>query len=237
MNRFFKWSMAVSVVASQILLVGCGGGSVPKDGLYMMTRYWSGSGLELDAYYFKGNQVVRSPATNIDGFDFDAARKAAPGTVGTYTRTADKMTITWGDGNKADSTVEMKAGDPCFMWNMGSFCPVTPFPAGAKLTGTFAGGAGSSHGGNAASNARVITFSADGTYQMDATSTLMQENALAAASTGQEQGTYQLNGTSLLLTPKQGAAQNLVVFPYTQNDNAPVKPDSLYFGGSMLKRR
>ena len=48
--------------------------AAPKDGLYLMTRYWSGSGLEIDAYYVRANQIVRSPSRNVSQIDFAAER-------------------------------------------------------------------------------------------------------------------------------------------------------------------
>ena len=225
---------ALTVMSGSVLRAQGG----PKDGLYLMTRYWSGTGLEIDAFFFKTGQVVRSPSANVDQFDFAAAKRATPGKVGQFTLGAGKMSITWGDGTKSESAVETQAGDPCFTWDMGIFCPVEAFPAGAKLTGTFEGGASS---GGGVSNARVITFAADGSYRMEssaAISSCTNQSTVTGGATGAEAGTYQLSGTLLRLTPAGGPpAYGVLVFPFTQNDAAKVKPDSLYFGGTMLKRK
>jgi hypothetical protein len=227
-------ALAVWTIVAGLAVRAQGG---PKDGLYLMTRYWSGTGLEIDAFYFKGTQVVRSPTENIEQFDFAAARRSAPGKVGQFTFAAGKLSIAWGDGTKGESPVETQAGDPCFTWDMGIFCPVEAFPAGAKLSGSFEGGASSGRG---VSNARLITFAADGTYRMDssaAVSSQTSQSRVTGGATGTESGTYQLAGTLLRLAPAGKTSYNVLVFPFTQNEAAKVKPDSLYFGGTMLKRK
>lgn len=211
----------------------------PKDGLYLMTRYWSGSGLEIDAYYVRAGQIVRSPSRNVAQIDFAAERAQSPARVGQMQMKGDQLTVTWGDGHKTESRVERSAGDPCFSWDGGSFCPVERFANGATLSGSFEGGASAGADGSRVANARDISFKADGTYTMDMSATVSSrtnESRASAGSTGQESGHYQLNGTLLHLMPTGKAAYDVLVFPYTMDDAAKVKPDHLYFGGTMLKR-
>ena len=148
----------------------------------------------------------------------------------------DQLTVVWGDGHKTESRVERSAGDPCFSWDSGSFCPVELFANGATLNGSFEGGASS---GSGVANARTISFKSDGTYAMDMSATVSSRSAeskVSAGSTGQESGRYQLNGTLLHLTPTGKPAYDILIFPYTMDDASKVKPDHLYFGGTMLKR-
>src|SRR5205823_566843 len=128
--------------------------------------------------------------------------------------------IVWGDGSKSESAVERDAGDPCFTWDMGIFCPAESFPAGAKLAGSFEGGASSGGaGGNVVSNARVITFAADGTYRMDSSAAVTgrtSQTQVTGGASGSEAGTYQLTGTLLRLIPAGGKpAYDVLVFPFT----------------------
>jgi hypothetical protein len=238
-----KLGLVTSVLVASVFTTTAVLAAGPRDGLYLMTRYLSG--LELDGYYFKAGQVLRSPIGNIATLDIAAAGRARPAFYGQIDMTGNKMRVRWGDNRTSESVLEVTAGDPCFAWDGGIFCPVTGFKAGERLNGSFEGGLRSSSSVGTASNLRTVTFTSAGTYQMDATgevhstadpSSREQEDDIAGFSAGQESGTYTLSGTDLALQPGGRAPYHVLTFPYNVDDNAKSKPDHVYFGGTMLQR-
>jgi hypothetical protein len=216
-----------------LLLAGCAGASTP-DGLYLMTRFWPSSGLEIKSYRFEGDHVVVNPVAAGKHVDLDAERAVNPKNVGTFKRDGADLVLTF-DGK--DQRAKFKATDHgCFDWNAGTFCPVTPFPSGTKLDGTFEGGA--SVGGGALISALEITFKPDGTYTTSSAVSYSSTSAtsnVSGGSTGGERGTYAIDGTSLTLTPESGKPRTVSTFPYDDDTKGP-QPRRLFFGGGMLKR-
>ena len=236
-----KFGLVTSVLVCSVFSTTAALAAGPRDGLYLMTRYFSG--LELDAYYFKAGQVVRSPIGNIATLDFAAARRDKPAFVGQVDMNGNKMRVRWGDNRLTESVLEVKAGDPCFAWDGGTFCPVTGFKGGEHLNGSFEGGLRSSSSVGAASNLRTVSFTSAGTYRMDATGEVhsqadptRREEDLSGFSEGQESGSYTLSGTDLTLQPAGRAPYHVLIFPYNVDDNSKEKPDHIYFGGTMLQR-
>jgi hypothetical protein len=211
----------------------------PVDGLYLMVQYAFGS-LNLDAYYFKGGQVARSPQGKVATLDFAALKRAAPWKVGTVLMTNDMMEIRWGDGSVSKNRFEPEAAGPCFGFDAGTYCPVAGFKPGDRLNGSFEGGLSASSDRNAVRNARRIDFTADGHYAMDAVGSLLdleeKTDQVMAFSSGSEQGTYELDGTALSLHPAGRKAYVVLTFPYDVGGDPKKAPDHVYFGGTMLKR-
>jgi hypothetical protein len=208
-----------------LLLGGCGGGVEP-DGLYIMTRYWPSSGLEIHGYRFADGAVVIDPI----GEDLDAERKVHAKDVGTFRREGDDLAMTF-DGKEQKAKFE-KTDHGCFGWDAGSFCPVKPFASGTKLDGTFTGGA--SAGGGAVMSAMTITFKPDGTYELSSTGSVSTAVASGGSSSA-ERGTYTIDGTALTLKPEGGKERVVSTFPYDDGSKGP-EPRRMYFGGGMLKR-
>jgi len=147
------------------------------------------------------------------------------------------MTVRWADGKSSESQFEVTKGDPCFGWDGGIFCPVTGFAPGERLDGRFEGGLKSTGPNGTASNLRQITFTSAGRYEMDAMgSVATPDGGPASTSQGQESGTYTINGTDLTLAPAGRAPYHLLAFPYNIDEKAKLKPDHIYFGGTMLQR-
>jgi hypothetical protein len=211
----------------------------PADGLYLMLQYAFGS-LQLDAYYFKGGQVARSPQGNVATLDFAALKRAVPWKVGTVAMTNDIMEIRWGDGSVSKNRFEPEANGPCFGFDAGTYCPVSGFKPGDRLNGSFEGGLRASGERNAATNGRKIDFTADGHYSMDAVGSLLdleeKSGQVLGFSSGTEQGTYELNDTALSLHPAGRKAYVVLTFPYDIGGDPKKMPDHVYFGGTMLKR-
>lgn len=208
----------------------------PADGLYLMTRFWPSTGLEVDGFLFQNGQVVRGPSGDLAAFDFDAARAAAPDRVGTYEVSGDTMKVTWASGSVSESGLEPDGG--CFGWDAGLFCPAAPFGSGV-LEGVYEGGASGSAALGFAMNSRTIAFAPDGRYEMasaGSVSSETDESTVSGGASGGEAGTYAIDGTVLTLSPDGGASQQVVAFPYGENVDG-ASPEWIYFGGTMLKRQ
>ena len=205
----------------------------PKDGLYLMTRFLGGS-LEIKAYYFRDGRVSLRPIGDLDSFDFDAAAKAQPDTVGTVAVKGETMAVTWGDGNVAEAKVEPDG--ECFTWNMGIFCPAKTFEAGERLSGTFEGGASGLPGlGSYVANSNTLVFKPDGTYTRGTVGSVVTAD-VSAGSTGSESGQYEIAGGTLLrLKPEGKPAYDVLTFPY-DDGSGKAHPPRMYFNGTMLKR-
>ena len=216
----------------------------PADDLYLMVRYVYGGGSEIDAFLFRQGQVVRGPSGSIDRFDFAAARANSPSRVGSYALRGDRMAVTWADGHVADGQYEQKPNDPCFWWDTGSFCPITPFARGQRLSGTFAGGTDAyTVTGAKLSRDMELTLAADGRYALTGQAAILpgsmgpnRPSMPGAAAAGTETGTYEIDGTALALRPAAGTARVAMVFPYDDGTAGPA-PRRLYFDGALLTHR
>lgn len=205
------------------------------DGLYLMTRFIMGSSLEIQGWYFKNGKVSGRPTGNTAQFDFNAAAKANPDMTGTYSISGKKMTIKWANGKSSEGDYE--PGDHgCFFWDMGNFCPATPFPANTKLSGTFEGGASAGYG--SVSNAHTFNFTPDGKYTSSSAASLKSDpkasgDQLYAGASGSESGTYSISGTVMTMTGG-GKTRQVLTFPYDDGSKGPT-PRRIMFDHIMLK--
>ncbi|GAC1432437.1 MAG: hypothetical protein NVSMB6_30420 [Burkholderiaceae bacterium] len=205
------------------------------DGLYFMTRFWVGSGLETAAYYFQNGVVVLNPAIGGKNLDVAAERAVHPKGVGTYRLIGEQLTLTFDGSNKTAKFIDDKQG--CFEWDTGSFCHVEIFKPGTTLNGTFTGGA--SVGGGALMSSTDITFKPDGSYQRGSAASFSATGRTTASSggaTSQEQGKYRIDGIALHLMPDGGKETVVTTFPYDDGTTGPA-PRKIYFGGGMLSRK
>ena len=206
---------------------GNGGG---LNGLYFMTRFWVGSGLETSTYRFQNGTVVRNPI----GSDVQAERATHPKDVGTYQLQGGQLVFSMPDGNHSAKFEPETSG--CFGWDAGSFCPVEVFKPGTTLDGTFEGGA--SVGGGAVMSSTAITFKRDGTYESESAvsfSTQGRTTAVSGGSVGKERGKYRIDGTAMHMMPDGGKETVVSTFPWDDGTQGPA-PRSVYFGGGMIKR-
>jgi len=213
-------------------IVPAAAGGAPE-GLYIMTRFWSGNGsLEIAAYRFHDGTVVMNPVASPRNADAQIERAAHPKDVGTYRLDGGQLAITL-PGSNQHSKVE-PSSEGCFHWNGGLFCPVKSFAPGTTLDGTFSGGA-SINGG---ASSTTITFKADGTYDRKSAGTISSTGAktyVSGGATGGEHGKYRIDGTALHMTPDNGKETVASTFPYDDGSKGPA-PRRMYLGGLMLKR-
>ena len=222
----------MSLTAACGAAVGAGGA---PDGLYLMTRFQMGGGLEIRTYWFQNGTVVMNPVNSARNLDVQAERTTHPKAVGTYQLQAGQLTLTFPDSNiKARLEADSKGGG--FGWNAGAFVPVEIFKPGATLDGTFSGGA--SVGGGALMGSTSITFKRDGTYESASLSSFSSQGRTSGASggsVGAEHGKYRIDGTALHMMPNGGTEKVFTTFPYDDGTTGPA-PRSVYFGGGLMMR-
>jgi hypothetical protein len=206
-------------------------------GLFFMTRYWSGLGsLEKAAWYFAPDHTVYEQLeTGFSKADLAAYR----GNKGTAVLTGDSIEVTWGNGKKTQSQLERDKDSLGFAWDGGLFNPVEPMASASEIVGIYEGGESVSFGGGSSAVAKGLELHADGTFRRSAVSAIKTASqgtqASAGASSGSS-GTWQLSGYSLVLVDETGKTFRGIVFPY-DDDKTPVKPDHLFFAGTMYKKQ
>jgi hypothetical protein len=203
------------------------------DGLYIMTRFWSGnSSLEIAAYRFHEGTVVVNPIASNKNADPQTENAAHPKDVGTFRLDGGQLAISLPSGNQ-QSKVE-PSSNGCFSWNGGLFCPVKTFSPGTTLDGTFSGGASITGGASSS----TITFKPDGTYDRKSVGTISSKGAttyVSGSSAGTEHGKYRIDGTAIHMIADGGKETVVSTFPYDDGSKGPA-PRRMYLGGLMLKR-
>lgn len=204
------------------------------DGMYLMTRFWPSSGLEMAAYAFNNGDVVMNPVGSDKTVNVAAERALHPNQVGKFKIEGNQLVVVMNGSTKRSKFEPQSKG--CFGWDAGIFCPVKPFSAGTTLDGTFSGGA--SVGGGAAMSGTTITFFKNGTYQRESVGSVASRGsrtAVTGGSVGNERGKYRIDGAALHLLPDRGKEAVFSTFPYDDGSKGPT-PRRVYFGGTMLKR-
>jgi hypothetical protein len=206
-------------------------------GLFFMTRYWFATrSLEKAAWYFAPDHTVyQQLETGFSKADLAAHR----GNKGTARLVGSSLEVTWASGKKTTSNLERDKDSLGFAWDGGLFGPVEPMASAADVVGVYEGGESVSFGGGSSSVAKGLELRADGTFSRSAVSsinTASQGSRVSAGATGSTTGTWQLAGYSLVLVDETGKAFRGIVFPY-DDAKTPVKPDRLFFAGTMYKKK
>lgn len=243
----------LSVIAFVVgaLMIGIGfalpaaGGAAPESpgwedghpvGLYLMTRFWIGTGsLEKASYYFTSDgRVYVDPQ---EGFsDEELARHH--GRHGTVRGGDGELIFTWSDGKEQRGRLERGEGRG-FTWDMGIFAPVEPFDDEKELVGRWEGGSSASFAGTRGATSRSFDLRDDGTFSGGSVATLQsasRESVASAGSSGDHSGTWELDGYALVLEYDDGRTARGVVFPL-DDDDTPVRPDRFYFAGTLYKKQ
>jgi hypothetical protein len=206
-------------------------------GLFFMTRFWAANNsLEKAAWYFAPDGTVYQNLQS--GFSAEDLRAHA-GPKGQCKPQGDKLEVTWSDGKKTSSTIKVSASGTGFSWNAGIFSAVKLFEKPADLVGVYEGGeslAGAS--GNAIVSKR-LELRADGTFSWSGisfASVTSDASRISVAGNDASTGRWELSGASVTLTNDKGVEVRRIVFPY-DDENTPVKPDRVFFGGLLYKKR
>jgi hypothetical protein len=163
------------------------------------------------------------------------------GRKGTAKLAGDSIEITWADGKKTSSQIEKDKDGVSFAWDMGIFTPVKPIESAAQIAGSYEGGESVSFSGSAASIAKGLELSADGTFVWSSAAAFKSTTSASTAtagSTGGTKGTWRAESYSLILTDDTGKVTRGIAFPY-DDDLTPGKPATkrLFFAGTMYKKR
>jgi hypothetical protein len=122
---------------------------------------------------------------------------------------------------------------------MGIFTPVVAFETPSDAAGIYEGAESVAAGGDDVSVAQRLELRADGTFRWAGVSFDCAKSGSIRISVGSKDlttGHWELSGYSLILTNAEGVILRRIVFP--QDDEITViKPDRMFFGGLMYKRR
>ena len=229
-----------------LLSAGCGaaqGGDQPAPaswsgdvpvGMYFMSRYISGSGLEKSCWYWAPDGTVYEGL--MTGFsDQDLADH--PGRKGKARAEGGQVVIDWGKGGPTKSPVEKdKSG---FMFDMGSFTPVTPIADPASVAGSYEGGESLVHGGNSVGVGKTLDLKSDGTFARESAAYVSGKGdgtKLSGGASSAGAGKWSVAGWTMTLDDGSGKPSRLIAFPYDDPD-AKAHPAHLYVGGTLYKHR
>lgn len=202
-------------------------------GLFFMTRAWSGS-LEKSAWYFAPDgQVYRELRHG-----FSAADLAAhDGPRGTMSVNGSMVTITYTDGSVREAELTMSGKG--FYWDGSIFTPVTPFANASEIVGLHRGGEVLNYPGGGAVTNETLDLKADGSFRWSGVAFVEagdKPDDFVGTSSGETTGRWTLSGHSLTLTDAAGVVVRGIVFPY-DDSSTPAKHDWFFFSGVMFKRQ
>lgn len=200
-------------------------------GLYYMTRYRSDTrAVEKTAWYFAPDGTTyRNLAAGFSQSDL----ATHVGAKGQASSTGSTLKITWSDGSRNEAPVEREGAG--FTWDEGIFTSVSAFEGDDDLAGSYET---SDPIGGRSGPSRRLQLNADGTYVFSGAtvSRTTTDPAELQLSEGESTGRWKLSGYSLSLTGESSARFRGLVFP-VDDPATVVRPDWLFFGGIMFKRR
>ncbi len=176
------------------------------------------------------------PRSGITPADFESACTASPSLCGTYALNGSKLSIKYRSGQSEDWTYKTLNGG--MQLNYLILTPVTKYPAGARLNGTFSKPFSSTSVSGPSSAVTVTapsfyTFKPDGTYQGRIVAGVSTTSAVKGASTSSSSntewsGTYTVKDNVLTLV-KNGQSERHMIFP--------VAGDNLNIDGQVYKKQ
>lgn len=205
-------------------------------GLFFMTRYWPATrSLEKSVWYFAPDGTVYEGLET--GFSArDLSQHSGP--KGMARLEGKRLEVQWPGDKK--SVGDLSRSSTGFAWNAGIFTIVKPFTADTPLAGIYEGGESISFSGNRAAIAKTLELRADGTYRWSGVSFLNSASdvtQVSAGSNGEDStGRWHAGNYSIVLVDAKGHAYRRIAFPY-DDETTPIKPDRIFFGGTMFKRR
>lgn len=200
-----------------------------------MTRYWSYTQtLEKAAWFFApGGRVYRDLTSGLTPADLAAHR----GPQGTFQLVGDKLIVRWSDGKTAESAVERDtANAQTFMWDMGIFSPITPFANTQALAGHYDGGEAVGGGDRTrVASLQTLDLKSDGSFAREGVGAIRgstDQVNFSGGTSSATSGTWTLSGYSIVID----GGVRLLAFPF-DDDQTPQKPDYVFIGGVMFKKR
>jgi hypothetical protein len=202
-------------------------------GLYFMSRFHPATqSLERGVWFFAPDTTVYQDLEH--GFSPEDL-KGHTRRRGKAGREGRRLEVTWADGSK--SAGELERDGAGFTWDMGIFAPVVPFGDAGELTGVF--DATDAVAVPGAPGTQRIEFRTDGTFSAEGLAFPDDDPKSGVAGkrdVAVSQGTWQLRGLSLVLKTADGGVLRGLAFP-EDDPRTVLKPDRMYFAGTMYKRR
>ena len=203
-------------------------------GLFLMTQYLPTSlTLERSVWYFAPDrQVLRDLEHGFSQADL-SKHAGARGKLGS---SGEQLSITWSDGTTMTGDME-REGDG-FTWDMRIFEPVTSFAEADDVPGVYEGSEPADLSMKEMPVPQRLHLGADGTFRWEGVKIADEAGKprQTAAPNALTTGRWALSGFSLILTTSEGIEWRRIAFP--QDDQATIiRPDHMYFGGLLYKRR
>jgi hypothetical protein len=202
-------------------------------GMFLMRRYLSSTQtFELGAWYFAPDGIVYRDLK----VGFSSADLAShPGPRGKAARVERSLAIDWADGTKSIATLELDRGG--FTWDMGIFSPVTPFESASDVPGAYEGVDSVTPGVSTLPVHQRLELRPDGSFSWEGVAFERSDSGgRLSASTQVAKGRWQLSGWSLILEDSTGVSVRRLAIP-EDDEKTVVKPDRMFFGGLVYKRR
>jgi hypothetical protein len=208
----------------------------PEPGLYLRTTYAFGNLALSTVYIAKGGKIAIDPKEGVDPFDFEAAAKKSPQSVGKFTVSGNKFLVTWSGKSKPQEVpVEFQNGQ-LSAYDGGLLTKAEAYEKDQRLNATYAGLGTTAN----VSASRTLTLTSDGKYTMKL---LGGVRGIPGAAPGvaetTETGQYQLKGNTLTLTSAAGKSTKHTVLPFNtalDPKKAQLSDEHMIFDGLNLKR-
>lgn len=206
-----------------------------EPGLYLRTTYAFGN-LALNTIYIdKDHRIAIDPRNGIDPFDFNAAAKQSPTTVGNFKVEGNKIVVTWAGGAKTEKLdIEFDKG-AFSAYDGGLVTKAEAYPKNHRLNATYAGSGQTAN----VSSTRTISFTADGQFSMTQLGGIRGTPGNTGVAEKSVKGTYKLTGNTLILTASGGEVSRHTVMPFStalDPKSAKLSDDHMIFDSANLKR-
>lgn len=216
-----------------LLITAIGVQAAPLNDLYFGLDNMRGFA-EVYRWFLADGRVLKGlPTSGLTPADFEKACAASPANCGTYTLSGNNLVIKLRDGSTENYTYKPLNGG--MQLNYLIFTPVTKYPAGTRLNGTwdrpFSSTIASASAVTDIVVPRFITFKPDGTYSEKTVAGVDTQTAHGGV-TGSQQtdvtGSYSIQANVLTLV-KNGKSERHMIFP--------VAGDNLNIDGQVFHRQ
>lgn len=214
-------------------------GANALNGLYYRTYTYFGGyptprlNLVENHYYFSADGQVYDgvPPGGLENFNWDAARQATPGKVGTYTIAGETITFKMADGKTQEMKFEREGED---IRLDGYFASLRGPLAVNLLSGNYFASATaySFTGEGHATSGHSLKLFPDGTYEGFNIASFDGSMANGWGTSG-TRGTYTISGNTLALTGTDGKTTYHTIFPFRMDGDTEARPAAINVDGAM----
>lgn len=208
----------------------------PEPGLYLRTMYAFGNLTLSTVYIGDDGKIAIDPRDGVDPFDFEAAAKKSPKTVGKFTVSGNSFLVTWaGTLEPQKVPVEFQSGK-FSAYDGGLVSKADAYTKDQKLNATYAGLGTTAN----VSASCTLTLTSDSNYTMTLLGGVRSiPGAKAGVAETTEKGNYRLSGNTLTLISTDRKSTKHTILPFNtalDPTKAKLSDDHLIFDGLNLKR-